>query len=498
MAIRRPSIDELHALAHENHFSISATEMHSFQSLFERILENYDVLDISPLGPRQTTDGRNPGYRPPPEENFCNAFVRRCKVRSATHGKLQGKRVGIKDSVSVAGLPMTAGSAVIEHLPVEDATVVRRILDAAGEIVGILNMDNLAFSGAGDTSAYGPTFNPHDRTRLAGGSSGGSAAALLSGDVDLTIGCDQAGSIRIPAAWCGVVGLKPTFSLVPYTGILGFDRSFDHVGPMGRTAADVALLLEVIGGSDGLDPRQRSIPPRSYARGVGRPDLAGIRIGVLTEGFATAGSEADVDECVMEAVERMAQLGATVSKVSCPDHLSAGPIVWGVFAEGVTATFQSNGQGHHWSGRYDPDLSIAVGTGIRSRSDHMPLQCKFNLLLGSFMGSAYHGRFYAKAQTLRLGLRKAYDELLSQIDVLVMPTTPMKAHRYEPAQTAESMVLAGWNMVANTAPFNMTGHPALSVPCGARNGLPVGMMLVGRHFDDASLLAVAERYEAGK
>jgi len=496
MTVHKPTVDELHALAHQNHFSISDAQMPSFQALFERILPHYDELDAMPMPMAGAPVQRDPGRRPEPNENFCNAFVRRCLVKGAAQGPLRGKRVGIKDSVSVAGVPITCGSRVIEFTPRDDATAVRRILDAGGDIVAILNMDNLAFSGAGDTSAYGPTMNPRDRTRLAGGSSGGSAAALLSGQIDLALGCDQAGSIRIPAAWCGVVGLKPTFSLVPYTGIFGFDMSFDHVGPMGRTVADVALLLDVIAGADGLDPRQRNVSRQSYVAALNRRDLAGIRIGVLQDGFGAQGYEPDVDHAVMAAVDRMASLGAEVSTVRCEAHRTAGPIVWGVFAEGVTATFQSNGQGHHWSGVYDPDLSVAFGSGMRTRGNDMPLQCKFNLMLGTLMSSGYHGRFYAKAQTLRAGLRRAYDELLSGFDALVMPTTPMKAHKHKPDQTPEEIVLAGWNMVANTAPFNMTGHPALSVPCGRADGLPVGMMLVGRHFSDATLLAVAERLES--
>jgi amidase len=495
MTIHRPTVDELHALAHRNHFSISDAQMPSFQAVFERILPHYDALDAMPLPLASAPVHRDPGRRVEPDENFCNAFVRRCLVQGAAQGPLRGKRVGIKDSVSIAGVPITCGSRVIEFMPRDDATVVRRILGAGGDIVAILNMDNLAFSGAGDTSAYGPTTNPHDLTRLAGGSSGGSAAALLSGQIDLSLGCDQAGSIRIPAAWCGVVGLKPTFSLVPYTGILGFDMSFDHVGPMGRTVADVALLLDVIAGADGLDPRQRDVSQQSYVGALNMRDLAGIRIGVLQEGFGTPGYEADVEDAVMAAVDRMASLGAEVSSVRCQAHLAAGPIVWGVFAEGVAATFQSNGQGHHWTGPYDPDLSIAFGSGMRTRGNDMPLQCKFNLMLGTLMNDSHHGRFYAKAQTLRAGLRSAYDELFSSFDVLVMPTTPMRAHKYNPDQTPEEFVLAGWDMVANTAPFNMTGHPALSVPCGRPDGLPVGMMLVGRHFGDGTLLAVAERLE---
>lgn len=499
MTVRRPNIDEIHGLAAKNHFSIHTEEERSYDALFQRILNNYDQLEAASLPYRALHyPVRTVGARPPSGENFCNSFVRRCHIRGQQDGPLKGKRIALKDCIGIAEVPITCGSGVIEYTASEDASIVTRMLDAGGEIVAIVNMDNMAFSGAGDTSSYGPTFNPHRQGYLAGGSSGGSAAALFSGDVDMSIGCDQAGSIRIPASWCGVVGLKPTFGLVPYTGILGYDQSFDHTGPMARTVYETALLLDVIAGADGRDPRQKSVPRQEYVSALQRKRLDGLRIGVLKEGFGTEGAEADVDEQVRMATEKLASLGAQVSDVSLPAHAAAGGIIWGVFAEGVASTFQSNGQGYHWSGRYDPSLNDAFGQGMLLRGDALPMQCKFNLMLGTYMRTSYHGRFYAKAQSLREVLRESYDVLLRDYDVLVTPTTPMKAHQYRIDLDPEQLVLAGWDMVANTAPFNMTGHPSLSVPCGSSDGLPVGMMLTGRHFDDATLLAVAHVYEQAR
>ena len=234
--------------------------------------------------------------------------------------------------------------------------------------------------------------------------------------------------------------------------------------------------------------------PRTFGP-VTLENLRGIRIGILTEAFGTAGHEPDVDQAVRRAAKDLTKLDATVRDVSFPDHLKAGPIVWGVFAEGVTATFQGNGQGYHWDGAYNPVLADAFGRGIQQNGNAMPLQAKFNLMLGTYMRQTYHGKFYAHAQNLRRELRAGYDRLLQSVDVLLMPTTPMKAHKYNPNQTPEELVLAGWNMVANTAPFNMTGHPAVSVPCSNVASLPVGMMLVGRKFEDQKLLAVADAYQ---
>ena len=206
-------------------------------------------------------------------------------------GILWGRRLAMKDSVAIAGIPLTCGSAILQGFVLaHDATVTDRILRTGAEIVCITNMDDLAFSGGGESSWYGPTRNPFDPARSAGGSSSGAAAALWYDGIDLAIGCDQGGSIRTPASWCGVVGLKPTHSLVPYTGIAGIDATFDHCGPLARTAEDAALLLQAIAGPDPGDPRLREHPRTDYAAAVERAgnDLRGLRIGIITEGFSEA------------------------------------------------------------------------------------------------------------------------------------------------------------------------------------------------------------------
>ena len=240
MALQPPTAQHLRLLAEAHHFELNEEELAAFQSFLPGIFTALDTLDQAPSNlPPLVYHERDPGGRPSRESDPLDAIIR-CSVKGAKEGKLAGKRIGIKDNVCVAGIPMTCASRVLEgYVPDIDATVVRRILDAGGEIAAILNMDNFAFSGGGDTSANGPTRNPRNAEHLAGGSSGGSAAALYYPDIDMTIGGDQGGSIRIPASWCGVVGLKPTHGLVSYTGIVGIDATFDHTGPMARTAADV-------------------------------------------------------------------------------------------------------------------------------------------------------------------------------------------------------------------------------------------------------------------
>jgi amidase len=496
MALQRPTADDFRRLAAAHNFELTGEELEAYQALVPAMFAALDTLDQAPANrPEITYCNRNPGRRPPRQEDPLNAIVRRCSVKGAQAGKLAGKRVGIKDNVCVASIPMTCASLVLDgYVPDIDATIVTRILDAGGEVTAILNMDNFAFSGGGDTSAYGPTRNPHNPEHLAGGSSGGSGAALYYDDIDLTIGGDQGGSIRIPASWCGVVGLKPTHSLVPYTGIVGIDATFDHTGPMARSVADVALLLEVIAGKDPLDPRQYEVPVQLYTQVLGK-DIRGVRLGVVREGFNTPVSEPDVDAKVREAIKALQELGAQVQEVSIPAHVDAGGITWGLIAEGMAALVYGNGVGHHWQGLYNESLANTLGKSLRAQAQDLPYQVKFVVMMGAYLNRAYHGRLYGKAQNQRRVLRAAYDEVLERVDVLVMPTTPNKAHRYDPRRNIRELLEHGWNMLGNTAPFDMTGHPSLSVPCGKSDGLPVGLMLTGRHFADATLLRVAHAFE---
>ena len=245
MVLRLPTPDDLRRLALANHFELNDEELAAFMDLIPEVFPSYEDLEqmIEPREPQKYT-GRQLGARPTASEDPFNAIIRRCSVKGASSGKLAGKRFGLKNNISVAGMPMTSGSAMLQDFVAEtDATVVSRLLDEGAEIVALLNLEDLSFSAGGDTSTFGPVLNPHNPEHLASGSSGGSASSLYYDDIDITLGADQGGSIRMPASWCGVVGHKPTFSLVPYTGIMGADHSIDHVGPMARSVADAALAL---------------------------------------------------------------------------------------------------------------------------------------------------------------------------------------------------------------------------------------------------------------
>lgn len=433
------------------------------------------------------------------ESDPLNAVRRWCDVSGSSTGSLAGLRIGTKESISLAGIPMTCGSRFLGDLvPTEDARVVERILAAGGRIVATLNMDDLAFSGGGESSAHGPVRNPYNQDLSAGGSSGGPAAALSYDVIDVTLGCDQGGSVRAPAAWCGVLGLKPTHGLVPYTGIVGIDQTFDHVGPLGRQTADLARLLQVVAGPDPEDPRQRHPhPPADYFRAVetAPDDLTRVRVGLVPEGFDPAGGTTDeVAHAVRAAVDRMEKLGATVEEVSVPGHLKAGGIAFWGFVEGMTALLAGGGNGYHWPGRYWPGLAAAVADGFQTRAHTLPMQVKAALMLGAHV-APLHGEMYARAQNLRPWLRRSYDAALERCDVLVMPTTPFMPCRLDDDISLAQRVLRGWTVLTHTAPTDMTGHPALSVPAASSDGMPVGVMLLGRHFDEQRLFSVARTYE---
>jgi amidase len=501
--LERISRAELDELARSWNFSLDEREAEGLGAVAEDLLALLDTL-LEDDAPAQAPVAavREFGGRPSPEEDPLNAIVRRCQVRAeAPEGSaLAGLRVAIKDSMAIAGIPLTLGSAVMDGFtPNVDAVVIDRLLRAGAELVAITNMDDFAFSGGGDSSAYGPTLNPFDRTRTASGSSGGSAAALFYDDIDVALGTDQGGSIRAPAAWCGVLGLKPTHALIPYTGIAGIDATFDHVGPMTRTVGDMARLLDVLAGPDPSDPRQAGNPPvQEYGRTLSAAgdDLAGLRIGLVPEGAgAGVGAEPAVAEAIAGVAGRLRDLGAEVVDVPLPEHETAGAVAFAGFIEGMTALLTGGGNGYHWRGRYWPELADQMAVVIRERADGLGDQIKATLLLGLHLRRRHAGGVYARAQNQRPRLVAAYDRALEGVDCLLMPTTPGLPHRVDADLGIHDLLMRGWGLLANTSPTDMTGHPALSMPAAEAEGLPVGAMLIGRHFDDARLLSVAAVYE---
>lgn len=499
MAVKQPTLGELARIAQAYHLDLTDADLASFQSMMDGTVSSYNRLDELTEPTLPVKYPRTPGYRPQSHENPHNAWYWKTSIKGAESGILAGKAIAIKDNVCVAGVPMMNGTAVLEgYVPEIDATIVTRILDAGGEIVGKAVCENLCFSGSSFTSATGAVRNPYDETRSAGGSSSGSAALVAGKIVDMAIGGDQGGSIRIPACWCGIVGLKPTYGLVPYTGIFPIELTLDHTGPMARTVADTALLLEAIAGYDGLDPRQYSVEVADSYTTALTGEANGLRVGIVKEGFGWQGlSESDVDEIVKAAAYRLEKVGAEVSEVSIPMHRDGIHIWKPIATEGATKLMiQGNSMGTNWKGHYTTSLLDVYARGWQTRANDLSETTKLVLLAGQYMQDEYHGRYYAKAQNLGRSLRSAYDRALREYDVLVMPTLPLKATKLPAADASrEEYVTLALEMIPNTAPFDVTGHPALSINAGISAGLPVGMMIVGRHWDEPTVLRVAHAFE---
>ena len=497
MPIDTPSEGQISEIAAGLGIDLSAQDAASFAALVARVLPTYERLDELDEPTLPIKYPRGPGHRPAADENPNNAWYWKTTIEGAPEGPLAGRRIAVKDNISVAGVPMMNGSRILEgHVPELDAMVVTRMLDAGGSIVGKAACEDMCFSGASHTCKSGPVTNPHRPTHSAGGSSSGCGALLATGEVDMAIGGDQGGSIRIPSSWCGVVGLKPTYGLVPYTGAFPIEMTLDHVGPMARTVRDVAALLAVVAGADGFDPRQAGAVAGDYLSELD-DGAVGLRIGVVREGFGRPESEAVTDEAVRAAVSRFGELGASFSEVSIPMHLDGTDIWAGIQIEGAAQQLiGGNGLGTNWSGHYATGLQEAYVSGLRSRPEDLCDTVKVGLLLGDYVRRVTPGTYYAKAQNLRRALRAAYDTALADFDVLAMPTIPFRATELPASDcTREEYVERSHDMGGNTCPFDASGHPALSVPCGAVDDLPIGLMLIGRHWDEATVLRLGAAFE---
>jgi amidase len=498
MAITPPTSDDLARIAERYRFGLNSRDVEEFGAIITGALASYDTVERLYQAHLPEPPAR-PYQWPAESANGLGAWYVTTEIRTADDGPLAGRKVAIKDNIEVAGLPMMNGSATVEgYVPRRDATVVTRLLDAGATITGKAVCEDLCFSGGSHTSRTGPVRNPWDRTKSAGGSSSGSAALVAAGQVDMALGGDQGGSVRIPSSFCGIVGHKPTHGLVPYTGAFPIENTLDHLGPMARTVRDAALMLGVLGGRDGLDPRQRA----GAAAGDYLADLdagvAGLRIGVVAEGFGIPDlSQPGVDEAVRAAVGRLAAAGAAVTEVSLPWHRD-GLHVWNVIAtEGAThQMIDGNGYGMNSPGLYDPELIAHYAKGRREHGPEMSESLKLTTLCGRYTIDRGDGRYYAMARNLALELTAAYDAALANADVLIMPTLPMVATTIPlPGASREEQLARSLEMIANTAPLDVSGHPATSVPAGLSAGLPVGMMIVGRHFADGTCLRVAQAYE---
>jgi amidase len=504
---RVPDVDEVVAVAKELGIHLGPEEARLYRTYLLEQLTELDAFVQARLDeprPPMVSSARAPGYRPKPEEDPLNAWTWKCRIEPAARGVLDGKTVSYKDHIAVAGMPMSFGSFALEGLvPDFDATVVTRALQSGGTVVGKNVMNGLSggFGTGGAIGDYGRPLNPHHHDHVTGGSSSGSAAAVAAGEVDISFGGDQGGSIRIPAAFCGIVGHKPTFGLVSHFGIgFGSDQSIDYTGPMTRTVEDAAAALQATAGHDPYDPRQtRDVPARLEVLGGLTGGVAGLRIGVLQEGFD--GAEDDVRDLVLAAVDVLARAGAEVSKVSVPAHHAVRTAQAALSGEGALAVFRTGFFGAFTRTYYPAPVIAAINRLWAAQADVLAPRTKLSLIAAELSRRNYHGRVYARAQNVRPAYIKAYDTALADVDVLVMPTCLMTAPRnHRPGSYLEAvednLASMARGFSRNTQPFNYTGHPALALPVGkSPAGLPASMQLVGRFFDDPLLLRVACAYQ---
>jgi len=418
--------------------------------------------------------------------------IDRRRAAGESPGPLAGVPIALKDNMDVRGMRTTASSRILEHfVPPYDATVVRRLERAGAVIVGKTNCDEFAMGSSNENSAFGPVHNPWALDRIPGGSSGGSAAAVASRCVPLALGSDTGGSIRQPAACCGVVGLKPSYGRVSRYGLLAFASSLDQIGPFARTVADAALTLTVLAGADPCDATTANEPVPDFAAAL-TGGVNDIRIGV-PRAFVTEGVDSQVRRAYDEALDTLRRAGATLVDIDLPHARYAVPVYYLV----CTAEASSN------LARYD-GVKYGYRSGAakdslkemysRTRDEGFGPEVKRRIMLGTYVLSAgYYDAFYLKALQVRTLLRRDYDQAFERVDVVAMPTMPTPPFRLgEKTDDPLQMYLAD----VFTVSANLAGLPGISVPCGfSSDGLPIGFQLMGRMFDETTLLRVADAYQ---
>jgi aspartyl-tRNA(Asn)/glutamyl-tRNA(Gln) amidotransferase subunit A len=408
---------------------------------------------------------------------------------------LAGVPVALKDNLCVRGVRTTASSRILESfVPPYDATAAARLEAAGAVIVGKTNCDEFAMGSSTENSAFGPTRNPWALDRIPGGSSGGSAVAVASGMAALALGSDTGGSIRQPAAMCGIVGLKPTYGRVSRYGLLAYGSSLDQIGPLVRTTADAALALSVLAGSDPADATSAPEPVPDYGASL-TGDVRGTRIGVPSR-LIESGVDPEVSRSLKQALDVLVARGASLVDVELP-HAGAAIPVYYLVATAEASSNLARYDGVRYGFRAKPESQAHDDLPTmyaRTRAQGFGPEVKRRIMLGTYVLSAgYYDAYYVKAQQVRTLIRRDYDHAFLTVDAVAMPTSPTPAFTIgERVDDPLQMYLAD----VFTVSANLAGLPAISVPCGfTSDGLPVGLQLTGRMFDEASLLRVADAYE---
>lgn len=405
-------------------------------------------------------------------------------------GILFGMPIGIKDNIVTKGVRTTCASKILENFaPIYDATVMQKLHNAETVMIGKLNMDEFAMGGSTETSHYQRTYNPWNLDYVPGGSSGGSAAAVAAGEVPFTLGSDTGGSIRQPAAYCGVVGLKPTYGRVSRFGLVAFASSLDQIGPITRNVEDNAYLLQAISGVDPCDSTSANLPVPNYVEQL-TGDVKGLRIAVPKE-YLGEGVQASVRNAILEALKVLEKLGATWEEVSLP-HSKYGVATYYLLASSEASSNLARFDGIRYGYRAQGAENL-IDLYKKTRSEGFGDEVKRRIMLGTFaLSSGYYDAYYKKAQQVRTLIKQDFDKVFEKYDVIVGPTAPTPAFKIG-AQIDDPLTMYANDLL--TIPVNLAGVPGISVPCGFDNGLPMGLQIIGKHFDEATVYRVAHAFE---
>jgi len=403
---------------------------------------------------------------------------------------LTGLPVAVKDNMSLVGVPVTCSSRMLEnYIPPYNATVVEKLAGDGAIFPGKTNLDEFAMGSSTENSAFKVTRNPWHLDYVPGGSSGGSAAAVAAGEVPAALGSDTGGSIRQPSAFCGVVGMKPTYGRVSRYGLVAFASSLDQIGPITRDVRDCAIMMNALSGHDACDSTSADIPVPDHTAGLGR-DVRGLRIGLPKELFGE-GIDPGVRQAVRTAVDLLAGMGAECMELSLP-HLEYSLPVYYIIATAEASSNLARYDGVQYGYRAD-DVKDIIDMYSRTRSEGFGPEVKRRIMLGTYaLSSGYYDAFYLKAQKVRTLIKADFDRAFTQVDLLVTPVAPTTAFRVgEKVDDPVQMYLSD----ICTIPINLAGVPAMSMPCGFDNGLPVGMQIIGKPFDETTMLRAAYAYE---
>ncbi|HLT54915.1 MAG TPA: Asp-tRNA(Asn)/Glu-tRNA(Gln) amidotransferase subunit GatA, partial [Bacillota bacterium] len=407
-------------------------------------------------------------------------------------GKLFGMPLGLKDNIVTKGLRTTCASQILDnfHDPLYDATVVQKLQNENGITIGKLNMDEFAMGSTNENSSYTPVRNPWNTDHVPGGSSGGSAAAVAAGEVLFSLGSDTGGSIRQPAAFCGVVGMKPTYGRVSRFGLVAFASSLDQIGPITRTVEDNARVLEVISGLDPMDATSVNLDVPKFTDAL-TGDVKGLKIGVPKE-YLGEGVDPEVKESVMQALKVYESLGATWEEVSIP-HAKYAVAAYYLLSSSEASANLARFDGVRYGVR-TKNADNMIDMFKKSRSEGFGEEVKRRIMLGTFaLSSGYYDAYYKKAQKVRTLIKNDFEKIFENYDVIIGPTTPTTA--YKVGEKINDPLLMYVNDIT-TIPVNLAGAPAITVPCGfSENGLPIGLQIIGKHFDESTVYRTAHAFE---